>query len=91
MTQINNEILDDGLERVADAARFLGVSRSLVYKLLNAGVLPSAKIGNSRRIPIRAVRELAAANLTQHPRPDGRGDGNEEAAGDTAASSKLFN
>lgn len=91
MTEINNEILDDGLERVADAARFLGVSRSLIYKLLNAGVLPSAKIGNSRRIPIRAVRELAAANLTQHPGPDGRGDENEEAAGDTAASPKLFN
>lgn len=69
MTEFDNPILDDGLERVADAARFLGVSRSLVYKLLNAGVLPSAKIGNSRRIPVRAVRELAAASLTQLPPP----------------------
>jgi excisionase family DNA binding protein len=70
MTEISNQLLDDGLERVSDAARFLGVSRSLIYKLMNAGVLPSAKIGNSRRIPIRAVRELAAASLTQRPRPD---------------------
>lgn len=90
MTEINNEILDDGLERVADAARFLGISRSFIYKLLNAGVLPSVKIGNSRRIPIRAVRKLAAASLTQQPRPDGRDITNEEAAGDTAASPELF-
>jgi len=61
MTDMNmNEIVDSGLERVADAARFLSVSRSLIYKLINSGVLPSVKIGNSRRIPIRAVRELAA-------------------------------
>lgn len=90
MTEINNPILDDGFERVADAALYLGVSRSLIYKLLNAGVLPSAKIGNSRRIPIRAVRELAAASMAIKPRPDGQGDGNEEAAVDAAASSELF-
>lgn len=90
MTEINNQLLDDGLERVADAARFLGVSRSFIYKLLKAGVLPSAKIGNSRRIPIRAVRELAAASLTQNIRPDGQANRNEEAAGDTAASPELF-
>jgi excisionase family DNA binding protein len=90
MTEINNSILDDGLERVTDAARYLGVSRSLIYKLLNAGVLPSAKISNSRRIPIRAVRELAAASLTQQPRSDGREHRNEEAADDTAASPELF-
>ena len=73
MTEINNhEIVSEGLERVADAARFLGISRSLIYKLLHAGVLPSVKIGNSRRIPIRAVRELAADHLVLQPRPDGR-------------------
>lgn len=61
MTDMNkNEIVDGGLERVGDAARFLSVSRSLIYKLINSGVLPSVKIGNSRRIPIRAVRELAS-------------------------------
>ena len=61
MTDMNmNEIVDGGLERVADAARFLSVSKSLIYKLINSGVLPSVKIGNSRRIPIRAAHELAA-------------------------------
>ena len=73
MTDISNEqIVNEGLERVSDAARFLGVSRSLIYKLLNAGELPSVKIGNSRRIPIRAVRDLASALLTWQPHPDGR-------------------
>lgn len=90
MTHIDDPIFDDGFERVTDAARFLGVSRSLIYKLLNAGVLPSAKIGNSRRIPTRAVRELAAACMTQQSRSGGLGNKNEEAAGDTAASPELF-
>jgi excisionase family DNA binding protein len=73
MTDINNQqIVKDGLERVTDAARFLGVSRSLIYKLLDEGVLPSVKIGNSRRIPIRAVRDLAAGLLTRQLRPGGR-------------------
>ena len=73
MTDISNEqIVNEGLERVSDAARVLGVSRSLIYKLLNAGELPSVKIGNSRRIPIRAVRDLASALLTWQPHPDGR-------------------
>ncbi len=73
MTDISNEqIVNEGLERVSDAARFLGVSRSLIYKLLNAGELPSVKIGNSRRIPIRAVRDLASVLLTWQPRLDGR-------------------
>jgi excisionase family DNA binding protein len=73
MTETNNhEVISEGLERVADAARFLSVSRSLIYKLMDAGLLPSVKIGNSRRIPIRAVRELAADHLIYKSRPDGR-------------------
>ena len=70
MKEINNEILDDGLERVSEAARFLSVSRSYIYKLLNLGVLPSVKIGSSRRIPIRSVRDLASTSLTHPPRLD---------------------
>ncbi|MFO0800497.1 MAG: helix-turn-helix domain-containing protein [Gemmataceae bacterium] len=73
MTEMNNhEVVSDGLERVVEAARFLGVSRSLIYKLIDAGVLPSVKIGNARRIPIRAVRDLAADHVVRHPHPDGR-------------------
>jgi excisionase family DNA binding protein len=86
MTELNDPILDDGFEAITDAARFLGVSRSLIYKLIGKGELPSIKIGNARRIPIRAVRGLAAANLTTQTRPDGRAYRSEETAGETAAS-----
>ena len=59
----SDEIIKDGLERVSDTARFLGVSRSHVYQLINEGILPSVKIGKSRRIPVRAVRELVLQNM----------------------------
>jgi len=63
-----NELVQDGLERLSHAAGFLGISRSQMYKLIEAGVLPSVKIGRSRRVPIRAVRELAARHLVFVPR-----------------------
>ena len=59
----NQEIVTEGLERITQSAKFLGVSRSFVYRLINEGVLPSVKIGKSRRVPIKAVRELAASCL----------------------------
>jgi excisionase family DNA binding protein len=40
-------------------AAFLALSRSKVYELMDAGILPSRKIGRSRRIPRSAVIELA--------------------------------
>ena len=62
-TSTSHDLVTEGLQRISDTARFLGVSRSLVYRLINSGVLPTVRIGRSRRIPIRAVHELAAANL----------------------------
>ena len=59
----NNEIISDGLERISEAAAFLGMSRSHVYRLIRGGVLPSVKIGKSRRVPIRAVRDLALNSM----------------------------
>ena len=63
MKQWNHEILSDGLQRLSEAGRFLGYSRSQLYKLIRTGLLPSVKIGKSRRVPIRAVRELALDHL----------------------------
>ncbi len=62
-TSRNNELINDGLERISEAARFLGVSRSYIYRLMRSGVLPFVKLGKSRRLPIRAVRMLAADHL----------------------------
>jgi excisionase family DNA binding protein len=51
------------LQRVTHAARFLGVSRSKIYDLMNEGRLPYVLIGRTRRVPIRAVQALALDNL----------------------------
>lgn len=56
-------LAEDGLITVAEAARFLAVSRTTIYELMAEGVLPSAKIGRARRIAKRAVVELAAASF----------------------------
>ena len=56
----SDEIISDGLERVSETARFLGVHRSHVYRLIQEGILPSVKIGKSRRVP---VRELVHRNM----------------------------
>lgn len=52
-------IYADGLVTVAQAASFLGISRSHVYALMDDGLLVFSKIGRSRRIPKRALLMLA--------------------------------
>jgi excisionase family DNA binding protein len=69
MTEVatNTDLVLDGLDRVADVARFLKLSQSTVYDLLDRGLLPSIKIGKSRRVPHRAVLELATKGLVDRP------------------------
>ena len=59
----HDSLVADGLVSVDEATTFLSVSRSTVYELMDKGLLPFAKIGRSRRIPKRALIELAVANL----------------------------
>jgi excisionase family DNA binding protein len=56
-------ITDDGLETVEWAKGFLRVSRSFLYGLMDAGQLPYVKLGRSRRVPRRAVMDLAQQHL----------------------------
>ena len=56
-------LVSDGLMRVQDAALFLGLSRSSVYKLMERGELLWVKLGRARRIPRRAVIGLAAGRI----------------------------
>jgi excisionase family DNA binding protein len=56
-------IVADGLLKIKDAAAFLGISVAGAYVLMGRGELPFVKIGRSRRIPRRALIELAARNL----------------------------
>jgi excisionase family DNA binding protein len=57
------DLVADGLMSIRDVASFLGVGRSTAYELMNAGRLAYVKIGRSRRIPRRAVVNLAAEAL----------------------------
>ncbi len=60
-------LVADGLASVREAAAFLKVSRSTLYKLMDAGGLVSVKIRGSRRIPWRVLKEFAAANFLAAP------------------------
>jgi excisionase family DNA binding protein len=44
--------------RVEEAARVLGIGRSLVYDLIRSGRLRSFKVGSRRLIPIAAIDEV---------------------------------
>ena len=57
------ELLEEGLTTVMEAASFLGLSRSLLYQLMDRGELAYVEIGRARRIPRRALVELASNNL----------------------------
>lgn len=43
------------LLRIDEAARRLSIGRSKTYELLRAGVIPSVRIGRSRRVPAHAL------------------------------------
>lgn len=58
-------LLGDGLETPKGAAAFLKISVAQLYRLMESGALPYVKIGRSRRIPRRALIELAARNLVR--------------------------
>lgn len=57
------EMIADGMAKVEEGERFLSVSRSTLYTLMDAGELPYCKIGRARRIPWRALKDYAAATL----------------------------
>lgn len=48
---------------IETAAKELGISRSLVYKLMNSGQLRSIKVGVRRMIPATAVDDFIAERL----------------------------
>lgn len=45
------------LLKINDAAALASVGRSTIYELINAGELPTVRIGRAVRIPTRAIRE----------------------------------
>lgn len=63
MKEADIEIVSDGLLSIREVIRFTQLSRSTVYALMEAGQLPYVKLGRARRVPRRALLELAAGNL----------------------------
>ena len=57
------ELVADGLLTIQEAALFLSISRSKLYELMDNGELTFVKLGRSRRIPRRALIDLAASGL----------------------------
>ncbi len=59
------------LLRVEEAAEVAGLSRAQMYKLVLSGVVPSIKVGRSRRV-LRASLEAWAQEQLAAQRPAGR-------------------
>jgi len=57
------DLTAEGFADVTEAAEFLSLARSSIYKLMDNADLPFAKFGKSRRIPWRALREYAGRCL----------------------------
>ena len=56
-------VVADGLMRVGESARFLGIGRSKLYGLMDSGRLQYVKIDTARRIPKAALVKLAESCL----------------------------
>lgn len=50
---------------VATVAKYLAVSRSKVYGLMDAGELPYVKLGKCRRVTMESVTNLVRENVVQ--------------------------
>lgn len=78
--------MSDGLLTIREAAAFLCVSRSTLYGRMDAGELAFVKLGRSRRIPRRALIDLAASGLQGAGGPE---HGLGALAGESAAPPKT--
>jgi excisionase family DNA binding protein len=47
--------------RVPEAAKMLGVSRSVLYELIRMNAIPSFTIGTARLLPVEGLRGWVAA------------------------------
>ncbi len=61
--------------RITEVGETLGIGRTLAYRLVLRGELPSIKIGRSRRVPAAAVEAYVARLIeeqNQQPAPSAR-------------------
>jgi excisionase family DNA binding protein len=60
--QTSSDDLASSLQQVSVVAKFLNISRSKVYSMMDAGDLPYVKLGKSRRIRWEHVMQLVEQN-----------------------------
>ena len=68
MNVTSDHILSTGprlLLTVPEAAAALAISRSKLYELLAAGIVPSIRIDGSRRVPVSGLQAYIAALLAE--------------------------
>lgn len=81
-TYLEPPVTDDRiLLSVDDAARVMGIGRSLVYELMSTGKLGSVKIATRRLVPRQSIVEFIEQQNAQPLRP---GRASMETAGATA-------
>jgi excisionase family DNA binding protein len=54
--------MDKLLLTPTEAATQIGIGRTRIYDLIARGVIPSVRIGRSRRVPLDALREWVSAH-----------------------------
>jgi excisionase family DNA binding protein len=63
VTARERKLIDDGFASIADAAKFLAISRSRLYELVHGGVITHARLGGKLVVSRAAMREYAAGLL----------------------------
>ena len=62
-TERLSELVKNGFVSIVFSAKFLNLSRTSVYALMDSGDLPYAKFGRARRIPHAALLEYAKKQI----------------------------
>lgn len=62
-TGTDQNLAENRLVPIQEAAAFLGVSRAKLYQMMDRGELAYAKVGRCRRIPKKALLEYAEGCL----------------------------
>ena len=53
------------LLRIDEAAERLSIGRTKAYELARAGVIPTVRLGRSRRVPAKALEEWVASQVVE--------------------------
>lgn len=59
------KLVDEGFASVADAARYLALSKGRVYELVHGGALSHAKLGGKIVLPWAALKTYARQRVVQ--------------------------